>query len=48
MIDLILKMLELDNHYGVSRNVDIAKAINKTPLTIIEGLEQVKRKRAWR
>ena len=48
MIDLILKMLEIDKHYGVSHNIDIAKGINKTPLTINEGLEQVKRKRAWR
>jgi hypothetical protein len=48
MIDLILKMLELNAHYGVSRNIDIAKGINKTPLTIKEGLEQIKRRKAWR
>ena len=48
MIDLILKMLELDNHYGKSRSIDIAKGINKTPLSLKDGLEQVKRRNAWR
>ena len=47
MIDLILKMLELDKHYGVSRNVDIAKGINKTPLRFSDGWEQRKRRKAW-
>ena len=48
MMDLIIKMLELDKHYGRSKNIDIAKGINKTPMTIKDGVEHYKRKRAWR
>jgi len=44
MIDLILKMLALDKMYGVSKNIDIAKGVNKLPLTFREGWEQRKRK----
>ena len=48
MIDLILKMLDLDNHYGISEEVDIAKGINKQPETVKEGIMQVKRQQSWR
>ena len=47
MIDLILKMLELDEHTGVSKEIDIAKGVNKMPLTFKDGLENNKRRRAW-
>ena len=47
MMELILKLLQLDDYYGKSRNIDIAKGINKIPTTIKEGLQQSKRKRAW-
>lgn len=46
-MELVLKLLKLDDYYGKSRNIDIAKGINKVPMTIKEGLEQVKRKRKW-
>jgi len=47
MIKLIVQMLELDNHYRVSHEVDVAKGINKLPMTIKEGYEQLKRCKAW-
>ena len=47
MMDLLIQMLEMDKHLGVSKNVDIAKGINKTPLTIKQGLERLKRVKAW-
>lgn len=40
---MIFKLLELDNWYGVSKNIDIAKGINKIPETIKEGKDQIKR-----
>jgi hypothetical protein len=46
-MELILKLLQLDDYYGKSRNIDTAKGINKMPLTIKEALEQTKRKKAW-
>ena len=48
MIELIYKLLQLDDYYGKSRNIDIAKGVNKVPITIKEGLEQVKRRNKWR
>ena len=47
MIDLILKMLDLDEMIGVSKEVDIAKGVNKLPLTFKEGFAQYKRKNKW-
>ena len=47
MIEIILELLELDNYYGVSKNIDIAKGVNKTPLTFKEGWERRKRLKAW-
>lgn len=45
MIKNILAMLSIDEFYGVSKNIDIAKGINKQPTTIKEGLKHIKR---WR
>lgn len=45
MIDLILKMLDIDKMHGVSKNIDIAKGVNKLPLTFKEGWSQQKRMR---
>ena len=42
---IILELLQLDNWYGISHEVDIAKGINKLPETFKEGFEQQKRKR---
>lgn len=47
MIDLILRALELGDMYGVSKEIDIAKGINKMPTTVKEGVKRLKRKRAW-
>ena len=40
---MILKLLKLDNYYGVSKTVDIAKGKNKIPTSIREGVDQIKR-----
>ena len=47
MIDIILKMLELDKMHGVSKNIDIAKGSNKLPTTLKDGYNQFKRKIKW-
>lgn len=47
MIDLILKMLQVDDMIGVSKNIDISKGSNKLPMTFKEGWKQRKRKRQW-
>jgi len=44
MIDLILKMLDIAKMYGVSKNIDIAKGVNKLPTNFREAWEQHKRK----
>lgn len=46
-MELITRLLTLDDYYGKSRAIDVAKGINKLPLTIKEALEQTKRKRSW-
>jgi len=48
MIKEIIELLEVDSFYGKSKNIDIAKGINKVPMTLKEGFEQLKRKKAWR
>lgn len=48
MLDIIINTLMLDDFYGVSKNIDIAKGLYKTPQGIREGLKQRKRKKAWR
>ena len=47
MIDTILKLIDLNDYYGISKNIDIAKGINKTPMTIREGINRRKRLKAW-
>ena len=47
MMDLILKMLDISDMYGVSKEVDIAKGINKTPMTLSKGWKQRKRRKSW-
>ena len=47
MIDIILKMLELDKMHGVSNNIDIAKGSNKLPTTFKAGYNQFKRQLKW-
>jgi hypothetical protein len=47
MLDLILKMLEVDDFVGRSKNIDIAKGSNKLPMSLNEAWKQRKRMRAW-
>ena len=47
MFDLIIKVLELGDLYGISKEIDIAKGINKMPLSVSEAWQQRKRKKAW-
>jgi|TARA_R110000803_G_scaffold97686_1_gene165789 hypothetical protein len=47
MIDLILKMLDINKMHGVSKNIDIAKGSNKIPTTLREGFNQFKRSLKW-
>lgn len=44
MIGIILDILAIDDFYGISKEIDIAKGINKTPLTLKEGYKKAKRK----
>ena len=44
---MIFKLLQLDDFYGVSENMEIAKGKNKIPETWTEGFKQLKRLRKW-
>ena len=44
MIHIILDILAMDEFYGVSETIDIAKGKNKLPLTIKDGYKKAKRK----
>ena len=44
MFKLINQMLQLDGFYGVSKEIDIVKGINKYPETIKEVFKNTKRK----
>jgi|TARA_R110001592_G_scaffold170775_1_gene408110 hypothetical protein len=41
----VLKLLNIDNFYGVDKIIDIAKGKNKIPETFVEGFKQIKRNR---
>ena len=47
MIDLIVRMLEIDDHLNRSKNIDIAKGMYKVPDSIREAWTNYKRKKAW-
>ena len=42
---IIIKLLNIDNFYGISEEIEIAKGKYKLPLTLKEGLNQIKRKK---
>ena len=44
---IVLKLLNIDEWYGISEEVEIAKGKYKLPLTFKEGFKQLKRKRKW-
>tara|TARA_R110000772_G_scaffold167759_1_gene279480 strand:+ start:282 stop:422 length:141 start_codon:yes stop_codon:yes gene_type:complete len=41
---IAIKLLNIDDFYGINETIEIAKGKNKLPETIKEGLEQIKRK----
>jgi hypothetical protein len=43
MIKLILEMLQLNEHYGQSETIEIAKGKYELPKTISRKLKQIKR-----
>ena len=47
MFDLILKCLDLGELRGVSKEIDIAKGVNKLQTTFRGSWNQYKRKKAW-
>lgn len=40
---IVLKLLQIDDFYGVSENIEIAKGKYKLPQTLKEGYKQIKR-----
>ena len=40
---IFIKLLNLDNFYGQTENIEIAKGKYKLPTTLKEGYEQIKR-----
>lgn len=47
MIEETLKLLRMDDWYGCSEAIEIAKGKNRLPKTIKEGLTQIKRDYKW-
>lgn len=43
MIEHILKMLSIDNFYGESENIDIAKGKNQIPTSFKQAINKIKR-----
>jgi len=39
MFKIILEMLKLETHYGISKEIDIAKGINKIPTSLSESFK---------
>jgi len=40
---IVLKLLEIDNFYGISEEIEVAKGKYKLPTTLKEGVKQIKR-----
>ena len=47
MMRNIIEMLKVSEHCGVSKNVDIAKGVNKLPTSFRIAFEQRKREAQW-
>ena len=47
MIDDIIQLLNDNDHYGATENIEIAKGLYKLPQTIKEKREQIKRQKEW-
>ena len=44
---MILKLLNVDEFYGIDKTIEIAKGKNKLPESLKEGYKQIKRNRRW-
>ena len=40
---IFIKLLNIDNFYGETENIEIAKGKYKLPTTLKEGIKQIKR-----
>lgn len=47
MIGIILDMLNMDEFYNISEEIEIAKGKYKLPMTFKEGYRKVKRQAKW-
>lgn len=47
MLGIVLDILAMDDFYGESEEIDIAKGKNKLTTSFKEGWKQYKRKKAW-
>ena len=45
---IAIKLLNIDNFYGKSETIEIAKGKNKLPETLKEGFKQIKRHARWK
>jgi hypothetical protein len=46
MIKGIIDLLQLDNFYGISKRIDVAKGLYEIPKSFSDGTKQLKR--AWK
>ena len=44
---IIIKLLNIDNFFGLDETIEIAKGKNKLPETLKEGFKQIKRITKW-
>ncbi len=47
MFELIIKVIDIGELRGVSKEIDIAKGVNKLQTTFKGSWKQYKRKKAW-
>ena len=48
MIGIIVELLNMDDYYGVSESIDIAKGKYKVPMTFKDARDKINRQKAWR
>lgn len=47
MLKNIIQLLQLNDHYGVSENIEIAKGKNELTKSFKQGYRQIKRQLKW-
>ena len=47
MIATIIQLLQLNDYYGVSETIDIAKGKYELPKSLKQGIKQIKRDLKW-